>query len=347
MNYAMSRFRKSWGAVALLVACGMAMLAAVAAIYASTLPSATLWHQPSNSRELALRTPPEPEAFKFREGIAPLQAAEINAAVPESDEPILPAKPFAILAPATAGAAQLSAVDCMTAAIYYEAASESATGQRAVAQVILNRMRHPAYPNSVCGVVFQGSQRTTGCQFTFTCDGSLRRRPSASGWLRARSVATAALSGYVEPSVGYATHYHTTYVVPYWSSSLTKLRTVGSHIFYRWSGNNGTARAFINRYANAELIPAGAAANLSGYLLGSSAIPGVLDLASIPLAAEPLVSVAPPPSSGLKAPLRGELSSAPSGVIAESGSGIVLPSHKLKGDVAEPRLVDDRPRLID
>ncbi|WP_349681323.1 cell wall hydrolase [Sphingopyxis sp. UBA6723] len=276
-----------------------------------------------------------------------MQAAEINAAVPESDEPILPAKPFAILAPATAGAAQLSAVDCLTAAIYYEAASESATGQRAVAQVILNRMRHPAYPNSVCGVVFQGSQRTTGCQFTFTCDGSLRRRPSASGWLRARSVATAALSGYVEPSVGYATHYHTTYVVPYWSSSLTKLRTVGSHIFYRWSGNNGTARAFINRYANAELIPAGAAANLSGYLLGSSAIPGVLDLASIPLAAEPLVSVAPPPSSGLKAPLRGELSSAPSGVIAESGSGIVLPSHKLKGDVAEPRLVDDRPRLID
>lgn len=347
MHGVMSRFGKSWGAVALLAACGLAMLAAVTAIYASTSPSANMWQEPNQSREIAMRTPVEPEAFKFREGIAPVQAAEINAAVPESDEPILPAKSFAILSPAMAGAAQLSAVDCLTAAIYYEAASESATGQRAVAQVILNRMRHPAYPNSVCGVVFQGSQRTTGCQFTFTCDGSLRRRPSASGWLRARSVATAALSGYVEPAVGYATHYHTTYVVPYWSSSLTKLRTVGSHIFYRWSGNNGTPRAFVNRYANVELIPAGAAANLSGYLLGSSAVPGALDLASIPLAVEPIDAAPPPPSSGLKAPLSGELSSAPSGVIAASGGGIALPSHKLKGDVAEPRLVDDRPRLID
>ena len=343
----MSRIGKSWGAAFLLAVCGLTMLAAIAAIYASTSPSAKMWQAPGNSSEIATRTPVEPEAFKFREGIAPLQAAEINAAVPESDEPILPAKSFAVLSSATAGATQLSAVDCLTAAIYYEAASESATGQRAVAQVILNRMRHPAYPNSVCGVVFQGSQRTTGCQFTFTCDGSLRRRPSASGWLRARSVATAALSGYVEPAVGYATHYHTTYVVPYWSSSLTKLRTVGSHIFYRWSGNNGTSRAFVNRYANAEFIPAGAAANLSGYLLGSSAVPGALDLASIPLAADPLVSAAPPPSSGLKAPSRGELSSTPSGVISANGGGIVLPSHKLKGEVAEPQLVDARPRMID
>ena len=343
----MSRFRRTWGAAALLAVCGVAMIAAVMAIYASTSSSPAAWQIPGRADERTAHTPVEPEAFKFREDITPLQAAEINAAVPVSDEPILPAKPFVILSPSTAGATQLSAVDCLTAAVYYEAASESATGQRAVAQVILNRMRHPAYPNSACGVVFQGSQRTTGCQFSFTCDGSLRRRPSASGWLRARSVATAALSGYVEPAVGYATHYHTTYVVPYWSSSLTKLRTVGSHIFYRWSGNNGTPRAFVNRYANAELIPAGAAANLSGYLLGSSAVPGVLDLASIPLAVEPLDSAAPPPSSGLKAPLRGELSSAPSGVIAASGGGIVLPSHKLKGDVAQPRLVDDRPRLID
>ena len=342
----MARFRRTWGAAALLAVCGVAMLAAVMAIYASTSSSPTAWQIPSRADERAAHAPVEPDAFKFREDVTPLQAAEINAAVPVSDEPILPAKPFVILSPSTAGATQLSAVDCLTAAVYYEAASESATGQRAVAQVILNRMRHPAYPNSACGVVFQGSQRTTGCQFTFTCDGSLRRRPSASGWLRARSVATAALSGYVEPAVGYATHYHTTYVVPYWSSSLTKVRTVGSHIFYRWSGNNGTPRAFVNRYANAEFIPAGAAANLSGYLLGSSAIPGALDLAGIPLVAEPLISAAPSPSSGLKAPLRGELSSAPSGVIAASGGGIVLPNHKLKGDVAEPRLADDRPRLI-
>lgn len=346
MHGVMSRFGKSWGAAALLAACGLAMLAAVAAIYASTSPSANMWHAPSSSREIAMRTPAEPEAFKFREGIAPLQAAEINAAVPESDEPILPAKSFAILSPATAGATQLSAVDCLTAAVYYEAASESATGQRAVAQVILNRMRHPAYPNSVCGVVFQGSQRTTGCQFTFTCDGSLRRRPSASGWLRARSVATAALAGYVEPAVGYATHYHTTYVVPYWSGSLTKLRTVGSHIFYRWSGNNGTPRAFVNRYANAESIPASAAMNLSGYLLGTSAIAAPLDLVGIPVVADPAMGAAVPPSSGLKAPSSGELSSAPTGVIAAKDGDLAVSGHKLKSSEAAPQLLDDRPRLI-
>lgn len=342
----MSRFRRTWGAAALLAVCGVAMIAAVMAIYASTSSSPTAWQIPGRADERAAHAPVEPEAFKFREDITPLQAAEINAAVPVSDEPILPAKSFAILSPSTAGATQLSAVDCLTAAVYYEAASESATGQRAVAQVILNRMRHPAYPNSVCGVVFQGSQRTTGCQFTFTCDGSLRRRPSASGWLRARSVATAALAGYVEPAVGYATHYHTTYVVPYWSGSLTKLRTVGSHIFYRWSGNNGTPRAFVNRYANAESIPASAAMNLSGYLLGTSAIAAPLDLVGIPVVADPAMGAAATPSSGLKAPSSGELSSAPTGVIVAKDGGLAVSGHKLKSSEAPPQLLDDRPRLI-
>lgn len=323
------------------------MIVTAMAIYASTSPSFGDWNDSVRLDEPAASAPAEPEAFKFREGIAPLQAAEINAAVPESNEPILPAKSFAILSPSTAGATQLSAIDCLTAAIYYEAASESATGQRAVAQVILNRMRHPSYPNSVCGVVFQGSQRPTGCQFTFTCDGSLRRRPSAGGWLRARAVATAALSGYVEPAVGHATHYHTLYVVPYWSSSLTKLRTVGSHIFYRWSGNSGMPRAFVNRYANAESIPVGATVNLAGYLLGGGTVPGTLDLDTVPLLPQTPESGAPPATSGLKAPLRGELSSAPTGVIAARGGGITETGHKLKGDAAEPRLVDDRPRLID
>lgn len=342
----MSRFRRTWGAAALLAVCGVAMIAAVMAIYASTSSSPTAWQISGRADERAAHAPVEPEAFTFREDITPLQAAEINAAVPVSDEPILPAKSFAILSPSTAGTTQLSAVDCLTAAVYYEAASESATGQRAVAQVILNRMRHPAYPNSVCGVVFQGSQRTTGCQFTFTCDGSLRRRPSASGWLRARSVATAALAGYVEPAVGYATHYHTTYVVPYWSGSLTKLRTVGSHIFYRWSGNNGTPRAFVNRYANAESIPASAAMNLSGYLLGTSAIAAPLDLVGIPVVADPAMGAAVPPSSGLKAPYSGELSSAPTGVIAAKDGDLAVSGHKLKSSEAAPQLLDDRPRLI-
>ncbi|MFT2129823.1 cell wall hydrolase, partial [Staphylococcus epidermidis] len=92
------------------------------------------------------------------------------------------------------------------------AANETLQGQASVAQVILNRMRHPAYPKTVCGVVFQGSERTTGCQFSFTCDGAMGRPPSAEGWARARAVAASALNGFVAADVGMATHYHANYV---------------------------------------------------------------------------------------------------------------------------------------
>jgi hypothetical protein len=144
------------------------------------------------------------------------------------------------------------AVDCLTAAVYYEAAYESLDGQRAVAQVVLNRMRHPAYPKTVCGVVFQGSERTTGCQFTFTCDGSLKRTPSEAGWSRARQVAVAALNGYVMKRVGNATHYHAVYVAPYWSPNLVKVAAIGAHVFYRWTGGWGLPPAFSGSYAGAE-----------------------------------------------------------------------------------------------
>ncbi|MGB3167163.1 MAG: cell wall hydrolase, partial [Alteraurantiacibacter sp.] len=108
----------------------------------------------------------------------------------------------------------MRAQECMAQAIYYEAASESDAGQRAVAQVVLNRVAHPAYPRTVCGVVYQGSERQTGCQFTFTCDGALARRPSASGWRRASRIAREALAGVVYAPVGTATHYHTLAVNP-------------------------------------------------------------------------------------------------------------------------------------
>ncbi len=89
------------------------------------------------------------------------------------------------------------ALQCLTAAIYYEAAMEPDAGQQAVAQVVLNRVMHPSYPNTVCGVVYQGSERATGCQFTFSCDGAMARAPSAIYWARARRVAERALAGYV------------------------------------------------------------------------------------------------------------------------------------------------------
>ena len=146
----------------------------------------------------------------------------------------------------------MRAQECMAQAIYYEAASESDAGQRAVAQVVLNRVAHPAYPRTVCGVVYQGSERSTGCQFTFTCDGALARRPSAAGWARASRHAREALAGIVYAPVGTATHYHTLAVNPYWASSLDTVGVIGAHIFYRWRGAAGKPSAFRAGYAGGE-----------------------------------------------------------------------------------------------
>ena len=147
------------------------------------------------------------------------------------------------------------AIDCLTAAIYYEAASEPDNGQRAVAQVILNRVAHPSFPKTVCGVVYQGSERTTGCQFTFTCDGALNRKPSRYFWDRAQKVARDALSGYVYAPVGLATHYHTFAVHPYWADSLNFIGQIGAHRFYRFNGPAGTPNAFRFAYAGGEPLP--------------------------------------------------------------------------------------------
>ncbi len=147
------------------------------------------------------------------------------------------------------------ALQCLTAAIYYEAASEPDAGQRAVAQVVLNRVAHPAWPNTVCGVVYQGSERPS-CQFSFACDGSLARKPMKAFWDRARRVAADALAGYVYAPVGLATHYHTTAVHPYWAPSLHFLGTIGAHRFYNWAGHAGRPAAFTARYAGGEPVAA-------------------------------------------------------------------------------------------
>lgn len=144
------------------------------------------------------------------------------------------------------------ALTCLTQAVYYEAAGEGADGERAVAQVVLNRMRHPGYPASVCGVVYQGSERTTGCQFTFTCDGSLLRVPVDALWARSRKIAEEALAGRVFAPIGHATHYHADYVLPYWADSLDKTVQIGRHIFYRLRSSLGDSRSFFQRYAGSE-----------------------------------------------------------------------------------------------
>ena len=176
-------------------------------------------------------------------------AEEINAMRAFSKLPIRPMRPFVLHAGGQdAGRAQ----KCLAEAVYYESAREPRLGQEAVAQVVLNRVRHPAYPKSVCGVVYQGSARTTGCQFSFTCDGSLRYAPEPGLWRQAQEVARRALAGHVNKSVGSATHYHAEYVAPYWAPTLVKMKQVGLHIFYRWTGPWGEPPAFTGRYAGGE-----------------------------------------------------------------------------------------------
>lgn len=181
------------------------------------------------------------------------EALLANRSLRFSAHPIETAWPFGTSPGVRLAAEYDPAIDCLTAAIYYEAAREGELGQRAVAQVVLNRVRHPAFPSSVCGVVYQGSERRTGCQFTFTCDGSLLRRPSARGWAAARRIAVQALQGRVEPSVGMATHYHADYVFPYWAPTLDKIAAIDSHIFYRWSGSWGKRHAFSQSYKGESL----------------------------------------------------------------------------------------------
>lgn len=221
-------------------------LAALAAIVAAANPAASLPRLPV-ARDVTAPPPVEPMMIR---DIAPQKAEQINAAIPLDSGPNPAARPFLLghIDPVT----RERATDCLAQAVYFEAASENQDGQRAVAQVVLNRLRHPAFPKSVCGVVYQGSDRSTGCQFTFTCDGSLDRAPIRWAWDRARKVAEAALAGYVYAPVGEATHYHTDWVVPYWSSSLTKSAIVGAHIFYRWAGGWGTPAAFTGHYARSE-----------------------------------------------------------------------------------------------
>jgi spore germination cell wall hydrolase CwlJ-like protein len=176
--------------------------------------------------------------------------------VPENavlDESIQPAAPFQLSGTATDHA---RALQCLTTAIYYEAATEPDDGQKAVAQVILNRVRHPAFPATVCGVVFQGSEKR-GCQFSFACDGAMTRgQPSRDYWQRAQRVAAAALSGSVFAPVGLATHYHTYAVTPSWNRSLVMTGTWGAHFFHRWKGYWGTLAAFNQPYRGHEPEPA-------------------------------------------------------------------------------------------
>lgn len=135
-------------------------------------------------------------------------------------------------------------LECLTSALYYEARGEGQAGMEAVAQVIVNRARHPDFPKSLCGVIYQGAGRGRGCQFSFACDGSMRRRSETALWERARAVAERAMDGPVSRTVGTATFFHATRISPNWRG-LQRVATVGRHVFYRHAGARGSGANFL------------------------------------------------------------------------------------------------------
>ena len=124
---------------------------------------------------------------------------------------------------------------CLAAGIYFEARGESVEGQLAVARVILNRVNAPNYPDSICGVGYDGASRTTGCQFSFTCDSRLNKRPNERlAWAKARRTAEYVTLGRVDANeLAPAMFYHADYVQPYWASSMVEVAKIGRHIFYK------------------------------------------------------------------------------------------------------------------
>lgn len=255
----------------------------VSTVDMTSMLEATGWQEPTG--EAVLRLPFEQaravEAMttddKSQIVAEGLGAQERNAALPLTTAPLEQARGFMLAADGAASGS--TALKCLTQAVYYESAFEPIDGRRAVAQVVLNRVRHPAYPKSVCGVVYQGSERRTGCQFSFTCDGSLLRRPSVHAWREAEQVARAALAGHVEKPVGTATHYHADYVLPKWAPQLGKITQLGRHIFYRFNGSWGRSAAFSGRYTGMEMIPSVNFAALSERLLAED---GMGELAVTP-----------------------------------------------------------------
>jgi spore germination cell wall hydrolase CwlJ-like protein len=199
-------------------------------------------------------------------------------------------------------------LECLADAVYYEARGETPSGQAAVAQVVMNRVRHPAFPKSICGVVFQGAYHRTGCQFSFACDGSMRRARDIGAWARARKIASHALAGTMSNEVGSATHFHTTNVSPGWGPRLLRVAQVGMHIFYRFGRHGASTYApsrlpTVDDIAPSEIAsltadgkpPVVYAASAIGRLEPASAAPGmggpigaaVTEPASAPIATAP------------------------------------------------------------
>ena len=282
-----SRFRPLLPAIPVAI-----LVLAALAIAFLNLPSRRPATLPPPGVRIAL-TPPVVEPTRLID-IAPDDARKVNAERPFAKGPLQPAAPFVF---AGSEEARARANACLAAAAWYEA-GDDAEGEQSVMQTVLNRVRHPAFPSTVCGVVFQGSERSTGCQFTFTCDGALARTPSTAAWDRARAIAATALAGRVYAPVGVATHYHTDWVLPYWSGSLDKIAKVRTHIFFRFPGYWGTPGA-LRRSSAGEELKVAQLARLSPAHVQDGVDPAtLLATASGNVPTEPPVAAAPPTIQG-------------------------------------------------
>jgi spore germination cell wall hydrolase CwlJ-like protein len=231
-------------AVALIL---IALIAATLLANVNRTPKPFIIHQAPGARE-----EPRVSDIAVPNLVEPVTAGEAiqqNQKRPFDALPDTPAQPFVLHAD---DESRERAITCLAQAAYYEAGAEGEDGERAVVQVVLNRLRRPGFPSTLCGVVYQGSELPTGCQFTFTCNGSLDREPSPAGWRQARQIAVAALDGKVFAGIGHATHFHADYVLPYWADSFAKQVQIGTHIFYRLKGALGSSAAFSQRYGGSE-----------------------------------------------------------------------------------------------
>jgi len=122
---------------------------------------------------------------------------------------------------------------CLSEALYFEARGETVKGQFAVAEVIMNRVRSGRYPDTLCGVIRQGTGKRYQCQFSFTCDGRAEVISEQEAFERVSKVARAVMDGYAGDLTNGATHYHTLAVKPSWASAYTPTTKIGEHVFYR------------------------------------------------------------------------------------------------------------------
>lgn len=175
-------------------------------------------------RSAVARTDLSPLGLLTRSTPIPVQAAPVRTAVTGSSS-----------APANG-----RELDCMAQAVYFEARGEPMLGQLGVAQVVMNRVRHPAFPKSVCGVVFQRAGHS--CQFSWAC-----HRPSgpsnAGQWAQARAVAGRVMAGEVVASLSFATHFNGARARGF-GSGLQRVAQIGQHAFYRFNGAKGSPSMF-------------------------------------------------------------------------------------------------------